>query len=276
MKKTINILTSLLLLFSSACAGQQQKRSEDELIFDDYISTVKEIPEKELFLHTANYFLGTPYVGGTLEINEEEQLVVNLRELDCVTFVENCMALSATALSGEMGFDAFKENLQQIRYRGGIIDAYPSRLHYTTDWIYNNTKAGVLYDKTKEIGGVELPVNVHYISKHVELEPEVKEEIIKTENEINSREGVYYYIPKKDIDAKSHLIQSGDIICFTTNIEGLDTQHVGIAYRENQNDALGLMHASSREKVVVIDPLTLHEYCQRDKKISGIIVLQMR
>ena len=39
-------------------------------------------------------FLKTPYVAHTLEVNEEEKLVVNFDEVDCTTFVEYVLALS--------------------------------------------------------------------------------------------------------------------------------------------------------------------------------------
>ena len=45
-------------------------------------------------LEIGKFFLGTPYVAGTLETKGAEHLVVNLREYDCVTFVENVVALA--------------------------------------------------------------------------------------------------------------------------------------------------------------------------------------
>ncbi len=288
MNKSIYLLTALLFLFNIACTGQQKHdnsdqatqieviKSEDEIIFDDFIHSIKDVPKDEFFLHTANYFLGKPYVGGTLEINETEQLVVNLREFDCVTFVESCMALTTTVLSEHISFETFKENLQKIRYRNGIIDGYNSRLHYTTDWVYNNSKTNIIFDKTKNLGGSPLSVNVHYISKHVELDPNVLASISASEKEINSRENTYYYIPKEEISSKSHLINPGDIICFTTYIGGLDVQHLGIAYRKEIDHLLGMIHASSLEKQVVVEKLTIQEYCNSNKNISGIIVLERR
>ena len=38
-------------------------------------------------------FVGTRYVPGTLEAEGPERLVINFRELDCVTFVENVLAI---------------------------------------------------------------------------------------------------------------------------------------------------------------------------------------
>src|SRR5690606_423375 len=46
-------------------------------------------------------FIGTAYVPGTLEVPGPERLVVNLRELDCVTFVENVLAIARLARAGE-------------------------------------------------------------------------------------------------------------------------------------------------------------------------------
>ena len=41
----------------------------------------------------ARKLLGLPYVAHTLEVNRRERLVVNLRQLDCTTYVENVVAL---------------------------------------------------------------------------------------------------------------------------------------------------------------------------------------
>ncbi|WP_240509568.1 N-acetylmuramoyl-L-alanine amidase-like domain-containing protein [Geofilum rhodophaeum] len=43
-------------------------------------------------------FIGTPYVGATLESEGEEQVVVNLEEMDCTTFVEYVLALAAAGV----------------------------------------------------------------------------------------------------------------------------------------------------------------------------------
>ena len=48
--------------------------------------------EKQV-IQIGNLFIGTPYVSKTLEKKGKEQLVVNLREMDCTTFVETVTAL---------------------------------------------------------------------------------------------------------------------------------------------------------------------------------------
>ena len=60
--------------------------------------------------------------------------------VDCLTFVEYTLAQALGS--------SFADNLQKIRYRDGIIDGYTSRLHYTSDWIENGVRQGLLEDVT--------------------------------------------------------------------------------------------------------------------------------
>ncbi len=54
-------------------------------------------------LMLGNFFEDSPYAEHSLE-HEPEALVVNLREFDCTTFVESCLAISRTIRSGETQF----------------------------------------------------------------------------------------------------------------------------------------------------------------------------
>ena len=86
-------------------------------------------------------FLKTPYVAHTLEVNEEEKLVVNFDEVDCTTFVEYVLALSLSPVkNGAIDKTDYARVLQKIRYRDGRINGYTSRLHYIADWINNGVK----------------------------------------------------------------------------------------------------------------------------------------
>ncbi|RLE06437.1 MAG: DUF1460 domain-containing protein, partial [Bacteroidetes bacterium] len=114
----------------------------------DLYSADKEATTSALMVKVGSFFQETPYVAHTLE-TEEEQLVINLREMDCTTFAENCLAITRTIKSDKQTFEQFISELQFIRYRDGIIDAYPSRLHYFCDWIYNNAKAELIADMSQ-------------------------------------------------------------------------------------------------------------------------------
>src|SRR5690606_12471803 len=96
----------------------------------------------------------TPYVAHTLEVPGPERLVINLRGLDCVSFVENTLALSRLVRAGVSDFEAFQAEIRALRYRDGAIDGYPSRLHYFTEWIADNERMGRVRDVTPELGGV--------------------------------------------------------------------------------------------------------------------------
>lgn len=104
-------------------------------------------PEKRVAA-LANEFIGTPYVAGTLESADGEQLTVNIDEVDCTTLVDNIMALALTAGEHRTSWRDFVYNLERIRYRGGSINGYPSRLHYISDWIIDNSHRGNFTEAT--------------------------------------------------------------------------------------------------------------------------------
>jgi hypothetical protein len=58
-----------------------------------------------------------------------------------------------------------------------------------------------------------------------------------------------------------------------TDQEGLDVVHVGFAVW--QGKYLYLLHASSKERVVVISKKTLVAYLKSDKKVTGIIIARL-
>ena len=219
----------------------------------------------------------SPYAANTLEANEEEQLVVNLRELDCTTFVENCLVLARAMQYPDPDYDRFKHELRKIRYRNGVINGYTSRLHYTFDWIFNNIEKGIMDDITYALGGKKLKPNVFFMSqnpaKYPSLagNPDEVQRIQAVEQKINAR-GNYYYIPKQEISHLQPMIKNGDIICFTTSIPGLDISHLAIAYRNKGQ--LAFIHASPTAKKVIINPEPLSDYCRTIKTNTGIMVLR--
>lgn len=272
------ILFGLLFCCAGTFISCAQGTQSDKGIFESYlnsVSTVDKLCSDILMDETAKFFLGVPYVGKTLEY-EPERLIVNLREMDCMTFVENVLALAETSASGTPSWQTYLEKLQQIRYRDGKIEDYTSRLHYTSDWIYENEKKGLIADVTKEIGGVPLAMDVSFVSTHPESymqlqsHPEYIAVMAKKEKEINSRQ--YYYIPKEEIDKQEAQIRTGDIVCFVTSIKGLDISHVGIVHKEG--DKMTFIHASSGKKRVIINEESLQDYVLGIKKSKGIMVLR--
>ena len=218
-------------------------------------------------------FLGTPYVAKTLEQPGAEHLVINLHGLDCVTFVENTLALSRCVKLGTTTFEMYKHQLQRIRYRDGVIDGYASRLHYFSDWIDDNEKKGVLTNISTEIGGRVYEKKLGFMSSHPSSykqlsDTSVLEKIRDRESAINARR--HYYCPKEQLSAVEKKIEAGDIIGITTSIEGLDIIHTGIALRAN--GVLKYLHAPLSNGKVQISEVSLIEYLNSHQKHTGVMV----
>ena len=142
-------LLSVIVSFISAMTFAQQQPAE--LTPQD----------SRTMLQIGKSYLGTKYVANTLDRDGEEELVIRTDAVDCLTFVEYTLAQALGS--------SFTENLQKIRYRDGIIDGYPSRLHYTSDWIENGIRQGFLTDVTAENSVQTLQLNLSYMSAHPKL-----------------------------------------------------------------------------------------------------------
>ena len=199
-------------------------------------------------------YLNTPYVAHTLEVNDEEELVINTDEVDCTTFVEYVLAESLTpVVDGVVSEGQFADNVIKVRYRNGKIDGYTSRLHYIAEWV-NNGVHPQLY-------------------KHLANHPEDVARMKSIEQELNKL--TFHYLPKEQLkDNGMTWIKNGDIIALCTNIPGLDVSHLGIAfYAEGK---LTLLHASSQKKKVVVSTHSLAQMLNADDKLIGIRVLRMK
>ena len=95
--------------------------------------SLQQKPIGEVMIAVGTSFLGTPYVAYAIEVPGDERLVINMQGLDCVSLTENSLALSRCIKSGKTTFDDYKRQMKRIRYRNGVIDRYPSRLHYFSD-----------------------------------------------------------------------------------------------------------------------------------------------
>lgn len=280
MIKIYNIIFILVIgSLSSNLVANTSFEEEDSIRYIKIINKLKvdtSLPTNELMIKVALSFVGTPYVPSTLDKNENEELVVNFRELDCTTFIETCIALTLTLKSGNYTSSNYFEQLKNIRYRAGNIEDYTSRLHYVSDWIRDNTN--ILFDETKTLGGMLETKNLNFMSTHISAYPPLKNsrelqiKIKDIEAKLNKRGG-FYILEKKEIAAESNKIKDGDIIAFATSIVGLDYSHMGIAY--HNNGKLTFIHASTRTMKVTIEEQSLFNYCNKSAKCTGISVFRL-
>lgn len=281
LKKIVSVFV-LLFCFSSFNFSQPIYTQQDVEIcnskFDLAVS--KSLSEKlinEIIVELGKSFIGTDYVPNSLEKGDKEQLVIHLTGLDCYTFLESTLVLARCIKSGKTTFEDYQDELKNIRYRDGILKEYPSRLHYFSDWIYDMNKRKIGQDITKQIGGVPYKKQIDFMRKHVDYYRQLKEnpmfviEIASIEKRISKRK--YFYIPQEKIEKVERKIESGDIIGITTNIEGLDIAHTGIAIRM-EDGRIHLLHAPNVGHKVQISEKPLADYIKGNKKQTGIMILR--
>lgn len=220
-------------------------------------------------------FLGIPYVAGTLE-GEPEMLTVNMEEMDCTTFIESVLAMTMTVENRRTSWRDFVYNLEQLRYRGGEMDGYGSRLHYISDWIVDNSHRGILQDVTDRVGKADHQVKtLDYMSRHRDAYPALKDETnyerIKSA-EIGYRSHRYPYL--KPSNLKNAALLEGDVVAITTSMPGLDVTHMGIITMVDGTPHL--LHASSKAGKVIIDPLPLTDYLRRNRSNTGVRVIRLK
>lgn len=237
-----------------------------------------------------HYFLGKPYVAATLESADgEEDLIINLRELDCMTFVENVVALhrllqeidtqesKGKSYKTEQAWERFPQLLENIRYRNGIRGDYTSRLHYTSEWIQDNIRKAYVKDITSRYSDSLYTVHLNYMSGHPEsykafgFHPEFVPKIAEIEASMTGKQMAF--IPKNDLPLYEKDIPSGLVVAIIGSTPGLDFAHLGFTCR--QDGRLYMLHASSSGKQVMITREPLHDYLQDIKRFKGIVLLEL-
>lgn len=241
----------------------------------------RKLPTDKLTIYFARQLVGLPYVAKTLENNSQEKLVINLRQLDCTTYVENIIALVMCTKAKTERFQDFCKTLQVLRYHNGIID-YVTRKHYFTDWIEENSKKGYVSEISKftpPFSAIQHLV-LNYMSTHVEFYPMLQNQserisqIKIIEKKLSNK--TCRYIPKSEIKNTKllrNVIHNGDIIAIVTNKKGLDTSHLGIAIWHT--NGLHMLNASQIREKVVEEPMTLRQYMEKHPSQLGIRIVRI-
>ncbi len=273
--------SSLLLSWQIAsCRSTTGSNEDDEQIFQRKFSEAANLPLDgkpfgNLVAAVALSFRGSPYVAHSLEVPGPERLVVNLRAFDCLTFVETSLSIARCVKLGKNSFGDYRKQLRQIRYRSGVIDAYPSRLHYFTDWVADNQRKGIVKDITSELGGVVREGRTDFMSTHRgsyrQLEnDQYFDEINETERRLWS--ATWYYISQDQSERVLDDVRTGDIVGMTSTVKGLDIAHTGLAYRSG--GTVKLLHASSSGRAVEVTEGSLADYLEAQRKQDGLIVVR--
>lgn len=276
MRITLLFFLFLFPVFGKAqtvCTMENMERLDEALSRLSQVTITTEKSVNDLTVEIGQWFLETPYVEKTLELPGNEKLVINLIGVDCTTYLESVVTLARLALKNEYSFEAFEQELEHLRYRDGINKGYPSRLHYFSDWIYQNQQKGIIRDITAEMGGEPYENRPVFMTQNPQFYPQLseaenREQLQNIEAAIATKS--FYFIPKEKIQDLESQIQSGDLIAITTPMQNLDIVHVGFAIAKNGR--IHLMHASSKNMKVEISEVPLSDYLAANKSQSGIMV----
>ncbi len=200
----IFLLSFVLLL----CAGENDRFTDmspqeiDALIRE---TSAKPQTVTEKMNYYSQYFLGTPYaftcVGDGEYALYEPYPLVNFDSTNCMAYCEHVLALSISD-----SWDNFFNNLQQIRYKDGMI-GMRTRNHYTMgDWLPENN--WLLEDVSRKVGGSHTKTVTRTISHTKFFQGKGITDLrhVKPDYEMTID-----YIPKEAIlDVKGNL-QNGDI-----------------------------------------------------------------
>ncbi|PJA95915.1 MAG: hypothetical protein CO129_09315 [Ignavibacteriales bacterium CG_4_9_14_3_um_filter_34_10] len=149
MKKII-FLTIIFLQISLAAQEKIYNMTNKQIDSLLTVTATRNMTITERMNFYSEMFLKMPYNltctgDGPYALYETEPLV-NFKQTNCMVFCEHVLALSISD-----SWDNFFNNLQQIRYKDGII-GMRTRNHYTmVDWLPENN--WLLHDITKIIGG---------------------------------------------------------------------------------------------------------------------------
>ncbi|HEY9759117.1 MAG TPA: N-acetylmuramoyl-L-alanine amidase-like domain-containing protein [Oculatellaceae cyanobacterium] len=251
-----------------------------EAVFDRIVNKAvsegwTKLPIGELMGKIALELKGTPYVANTLEISLDKEICsVNLNGLDCVTFFETTLDLARMLKKGKKTPKALLAEVAYTRYRGGRVGDYTSRLHYTTDWFYDNDKKRVVKLLSDLPGSQVFEQKVGYmsahpdkyrqLSTHTEFVPSLKQQ----EDLINSRS--LKYVPMSKLADVEPLLQTGDIVGVATSATGFDIAHTGLIFKDTEGVAHFMDASSGKAKMqVTIEPGPISKSLTWSKSLIG-------
>lgn len=224
---------------------------------DHLIRAAAEIMDPgERIAFLSSHFLGVPYGEDTLTGSPSitEELVANLADLDCFTFIDYIEAMRLSHSLHE-----FPDNLKKARYRSGLV-SYTARNHFFTDWRENNR--GFVDDVTCAVGG-QKAVKVGKSLNRKENGSLFLEGIPIVEREVSC-------IPSHKVDGTvMDALRTGDYIGIYSEKAGLDVSHVGIFIRTTDGEYL--RHASSAKEFRKVVDQEFRSYISHK---PGIIILR--
>jgi hypothetical protein len=238
-------MTLHCLFFLTAFAGMAYGDAPAEV--DDYLASLHDGQDsyEARFEQVVRAGLATPYADGPLGEGEagkyDRDPLIDLGRVDCVTYVEQCVALAQASSYVEA-----TRTLQQLRYKEGRIN-FGTRNHFMlVDWVPNNPWCTNISTKL----GLETREITRTISKADFFELVKAPEFGK---DIPDRDVTITYVPSGEASMAEAAIQVPALVVFIGKIDWLFALHCGIYLPDGEGGGK-LYHASSKSaEVVAVD-----------------------
>jgi hypothetical protein len=269
MKRIIVIAMLLLLSLTVNAQKKFYKMSKSEI--NDLLTkkASEELTVTERMSFYSEMFLGMPYgltcVGDGPYALYDTNPQLTFDTTNCMVYCEDVLALSISD-----SYENFFNNLQQIRYKDGIV-GMKTRNHYTmADWLPENK--WLLHDVAKTVAGTDAKTITRTIShkkffagKGIEDLRYVKDDRTITVN----------YIPfDKLMDAKTNF-RNGDVLALLfRNLDNIFSAHMLMFY---ETPSEKVIRESSLSKATVLDT-PFDEWVakyQNSKKYIGIALMRV-
>ncbi len=211
MKKGLYLITIIILMISCSEKEMASPAVIGNMTNTEIDSILKVNANKDLSITDrinlySEMFLGTPYswtaTGDGPYALLEAYPLVNFQQTNCMVYCEHVLALSISD-----SWDNFFNNLQQIRYKDGLI-GMKTRNHYTmADWLPENS--WLLDDVSAKVGGEYTKSMTRTISH----ENFFKGKGMKDMRYVKAdRIMTFDYVPMEHMSKVKENIQDGDII----------------------------------------------------------------
>jgi hypothetical protein len=226
----------------------------------------------ELVARAAFSEIGKPYYNPPTPAGPET-LSVRLEDFQCVSLVESSLALARCIAMRKPDAACFVRELEGVRYRGGKLDGFVSKLHYFDEWISDNAQRGRLHELSEGLGGKGMARPSDFVTRHAELYPPLGElDVLSSMRAVEARlrASAAWGIGRDRVKQAERGLESGDVIAILGPKAGLLVSHAALVYRDKAGKP-HLLHASSSQHRVVVSPGDIADYVLRRPERLGIM-----
>jgi hypothetical protein len=205
-------------------------------------------------------FIGKPYRANALSSSNPEDLVADLTSFDCVTLIENSLALTHSK-GDESGY---RTALVHFRYAGDSVQ-YEKRYHYFSDAM---RQLGYPLLGTQDMLQ-KFPKSFSFLSNYLASKQpgQINLALLRSrESELAKKD--FYFTPNALVDRLVPLLESGDLVGLVSKNPAIDFLHTGMVYRKDGK--VYLLHASQEFKRVMVSKQTLRDYLKTHRQFIGV------